>query len=57
MPQILETKAMEVEFDLSDLDLNALTVTSMHDPAAKPEPATANTAWSCSCCCLPVNIP
>lgn len=58
MPQVIdlpEISTFEDEFDLSDLDLGALVVVSMHDPAAKPEAPTA-AAWSCSCCCYPVEI-
>ncbi|MFF5209772.1 thiazolylpeptide-type bacteriocin [Streptosporangium sp. NPDC000396] len=45
------------EFDLGDLDLNDLTVVSMHDSAALPESGASSTFRSSSCCYYQVNTP
>lgn len=55
MPKVIdrhETNTTEDEYDLSDLDLSALSVISMHGPAAKPE-REATASWPPSCCCYP----
>lgn len=47
-----ETGVVEEEFDFSDLDLSALSVTSMDGPAAKTDFAVVD-SWPPSCCCAP----
>lgn len=55
MPQMTplhETGTVEEEFDLGDLDLSTLSVTSMHSPAPKTDSGNAE-SWPPSCCCYP----
>ena len=53
---MFEVKEDESEFDVGDLDLGELTVTSMQDTVAVPE---SGASWghfgscSCSCCVNP----
>ena len=55
MPQTTDdhaTSTAQEEFDFGDLDLSALSVTSMDGPEAKSEFAVAD-SWPPSCCCYP----
>jgi hypothetical protein len=44
--------AVEEEFDFGDLDLSALSVTSMDGPAARTDLGVVD-SWPPSCCCYP----
>jgi hypothetical protein len=45
---------VDINFDLSDLVIEGLTVTSLRDGVALPETgasATSSSWWASSCCC------
>ena len=53
---------MDLLFEVDDLELDDLTVTSMRDGVALPESGASNGSSSCSCgssscCCCQVEVP